>query len=145
MSWIHVHEKARSSMLIPCSHGQLQRVVYMHVIERLIKTVFWRAFFFHFFPCVSFLLFIFQLKFVAAYVMVCSWLGVVRAMMFNRGILFYSKWPFGQSQHIKKKSNLSHWWTVHTWIEWTNAWIRSKRESSSKVHQRGARMPGLAS
>ena len=77
--------------------------------------------FFNFFPGVSssLLLLIFQLKFVAAYVMICSWLGVVRAMMFNRSILFYSKWFFCQSKHIKKENNLSHWWTVHLWIEWT--------------------------
>ena len=67
---------------------------------------------------------------------VCSWLGVVWAMMFNRGILFYSKWPFGQSQHIKEKQSFS--FVNSSSLDWVNM----NRESSSKVHQRGARMPG---
>ena len=62
---------------------------------------------------------------------VCSWLGVVWAMMFNRGILFYSKWPFGQSQHIKEKQSFS--FVNSSSLDWVNM----KRESSSKVHQRG--------
>ena len=66
----------------------------------------------------------------------CSWLGVVWAMLFNRGILFYSKWPFGQSQHIKEKQSFS--FVNSSSLDWVNM----KRESSSKVHQRGARMPG---
>ena len=122
-----------SSMFIPCSHGQLQRNVYMHFIE-LEHDCLLTWFFFQFLSLRITLFVLLSTFTVAAYVMVCSWLGVVRAMMFNRGILFYSKWPFVQSQRISKKSNL---------FSLVNSsslgWVIAKRECSRKV-QRGARM-----
>ena len=110
----------------------------MHVIERLILTVFWRAFFFQILSLrlTPFVHLSTEVRCCVSHSTVCSWLGVVWAMMFNRGILFYSKWPFGQSQHIKEKQSFS--FVNSSSLDWMNM----KQESPSKVHQRGARAPG---
>ena len=85
--------------------------------------------------------------FLAAYVVVCSWLCVVRAMVFNRGIFLFrmafwwkvkvkvsyltsvAKQAKTAFLHISKKSNLSHWWTVHLWVEWS--WSEKARAKFS--------------
>ena len=118
--YTYMRKHQLGSMFNPCSHGQLQRVDAHHWSWSWL-SVFWRVFFLlNFFPCVSLLWFCFQLSLPRM-----SWfvhvLSVVRAIMFNWGILFYSKWPFGQSQHTSKKSNLSHWWTVYLWVEWSRS------------------------
>ena len=101
-------------------------------------TVFWRAFFFQVISLrlTPFVHLSIEVRCCISHSTVCSWLGVVWAMMFNRGILFYSKWPFRQSQQIKERQTFS--FVNSSSLDWVNM----KGESSSKVHQRGARMPG---
>ena len=128
-----------SSMFIPCSHGQLQRYMQMHVIE-IDHDCLLPAFFFFsisFFASHSFCFFVLLSTFVATYVMVYSWLNEVRAMLFSRGgggegegegeggggRVFFSiqSGLFGQSQHNSKKNNLSHRRAIHLWVDWSRS------------------------
>ena len=98
----------------------------------LTMIVFWRAFF----P-ISFLA---SHSFCSSFnfrCRVCHGMFVIQCnenIMFSRGILFYSKWPFGQRQHISKKNNLFHWRAIHLWVEWS----RSKNRKLEQISARSA-------
>ena len=77
--------------------------------------------------------FSFSSTFLAPYVMVCYWLSVVRAMMFDRGIICYSKMAFWSKQTpFHKKQSFFHWWTAHLWVERSRSEkARTKRSARS--------------
>ena len=135
MSCIHVLEKATTEQdsLLPWPAAEVHVGQYVDHEWTWSWLSFDRLFFFQFLP-LRLNLFVLLSTFVAAYIVVCSWLICSECNDVQPGHSFYSKWPFGPSQHISKKSNLSHWWTVHFWVEWS----RSKKARAKLVRSANA-------